>query len=51
MEIQRAAHTDPALVEQLSILAQRDIALTIACLADIRSWMLDAARGRGEDAP
>ena len=52
-QIQEAAHTDPALVEQLAILAQRDIALTIAALADIRSWMVDAARGRegkGDDA-
>ena len=45
-QIQETAHTDPELVEQLAILAQRDIALTIAALADIRSWMLDAARGR-----
>src|SRR5262245_33929619 len=48
-QIQTAAHTDPELVEQLAILAQRDIALTIAALADIRSWMVDAARGRQQE--
>ena len=50
-QIQKAAHTDPQLVETLAILAQRDIALTIAALMSICAWMVDAARGKVEGEP
>lgn len=48
-QIQEAAFEDPKLVYELAIRAQRDIALTIAALSDIRSWMVQAARGRARD--
>ena len=48
--IERAAYDDPALVRELAIYAQRDAALIKAALADIRSWMIDARRGRDEES-
>lgn len=45
-QAQRDAFDNPQLVHDVLILAQRDIALTIAALTDIRSWMIDARRGR-----
>ena len=45
-QIQTAAHTDPALVYELVITAQRDVALAISAFTDIRAWMVDAKRGR-----
>jgi hypothetical protein len=46
--IEHAAYDDPALVRELAIYAQRDAALIKAALADIRSWMINAKRGREE---
>lgn len=47
--IQEEAHKNPALVERLAILAQRDIALAIANLMSIQTWMADAQYGREPD--
>lgn len=44
--IQSVAYDNPTLVAQLAIQAQRDIALTIAALASIKTWMVEAKRGR-----
>lgn len=46
--IEQEAYTNPALVRELAIYAQRDAALIKAALADIRSWMIDAKHGRAE---
>lgn len=45
-KIQEEAHKNPALVERLAILAQRDIALAIANLTSIQTWMAEAQYGR-----
>jgi hypothetical protein len=47
-QIHKAAHTDPRLVEQLAILAQRDIALAVAALMGIHADMVNAGHGKGE---
>jgi hypothetical protein len=44
--IQDVAYDDPAQVAQLAIQAQRDVALTIAALASIKTWMVEAKQGR-----
>src|SRR3712207_485851 len=44
-QIQQHAHRNPAEVCDLAILAQRDIALTIAALASIKTWMVEAKLG------
>ena len=38
-----------ARADAAAILAQRDVALTIAALSDIQRWMVEAARGRSPD--
>src|SRR6266511_2710047 len=45
-QIQAAAWDNPKLVYELAILAQRDVALTIAALADIQRWMVEVALGK-----
>ena len=45
-KIEQEAYDNPALVRELAILAQRNVALIKAGLSDIRSWMIDAKRGR-----
>jgi C4-dicarboxylate-specific signal transduction histidine kinase len=50
-KIQDVAFDNPRLVHDLAILVQRDVALAIAALSDIRSWMIEAERGRDPDDP
>ena len=45
-QIQEAAWNNPKLVYELAILAQRDVALTVAALADIQRWMVEVALGK-----
>jgi hypothetical protein len=45
-QIQEAAWNNPKLVYELAILAQRDVALTVAALADIQRWMIEVALGK-----
>lgn len=47
--IEKEAYDNPALVRELAIYAQRDAALIKAALADIHSWMVQAARGRAKN--
>jgi hypothetical protein len=46
-QIQVAAWTDPKKIYELAILAQRDIALTIAALTNIQNWMIEMGMGMG----
>jgi predicted transcriptional regulator len=46
--IEREAYDNPALVRELALLAQRDVALIRAALADIQRWMAEAKRGRAQ---
>jgi hypothetical protein len=48
-QIQNAAWTNPKLVYELAILAQRDIALVIAALTNIQFWMIEVGMGRQMD--
>lgn len=45
-QIEQEAHDNPDLVRDLAIVGQRDVALMKSAFADIRSWMVDAQRGR-----
>lgn len=45
-QIQEAAWNNPKLVYELAIFAQRDVALTVAALADIQRWMVEVALGK-----
>ena len=47
-QAQDAAPHDPELADKLLSYAQRDIALSIAALTDIRAWMVDAKRGKAD---
>ena len=44
--IECEAHDNPVLVRELALAAQRDVALIKSGLSDIRSWMVEAKRGR-----
>ena len=48
VQIQANAWVDPKLVYELAILAQRDVALTVAALSDIQLWMVEIAQGKEE---
>lgn len=45
-QIQQAAWTNAQQVYELALLAQRDVALTIAALADIQRWMVEVGLGK-----
>jgi hypothetical protein len=49
-QIQAAAWNNPKLVYELAILAQRDVALAVAALADIQRWMVEVALGKPAEA-